>query len=106
MMQKPFLKLVLLAGVASLPLPVMAQQIDSDWSPMDDGYGSPEDAQPVDEAPVKKRGRGGKREGPRVEVVPYLEVQQVIVANLKDGGDVLTYSTVAAGVDASIATVE
>ena len=103
-MLKPVLKLLLLAGVASQPLPVMAQQIASDWSPMDDGYGSPEDAQPVEAAPAKKRGRGGKREGPRVEVVPYLEVQQVLVADLKDGGDVLTYSTLAAGVDASIAT--
>lgn len=103
-MHNPVLKLVLLAGVASLPLPAMAQQIDSDWSPMDDGYGSPEDAQPVEAAPVKKRGRGGKRDGPRVEVVPYLEVQQVLVADLKNGGDVLTYSTLAAGVDASIAT--
>lgn len=103
-MHKPLLKLLLLAGVASLPLPAMAQQIDSDWSPMDDGYGAPDEAQPVEEAPVKKRGRGGKREGPRVEVVPYLEVQQVLVADLKNGGDVLTYSTLAAGVDASIAT--
>jgi hypothetical protein len=104
MMHKTVLKTILMAGMAFPSLPAMAQQIDSEWSPVDDAYGAGEEAIPQEVAPVKKRGRGSKREGPRVEVVPYLEVQQVLVANLKDGGDVLTYSTVAAGVDASIAT--
>jgi uncharacterized protein (PEP-CTERM system associated) len=106
MMHKPIFKLVLLAGVAfCAPLPAMAQQIAPEWSPMEDGYGAPEQAQPEEAAPTKKRGRGGdKRDGPRVEVSPYIEVQQVLVADLRDGGDVLTYSTVAAGVDASIQT--
>jgi hypothetical protein len=105
MMHTPLLKLILLTGVALAPLPAMAQQIDSDWSPTDDSYGGPEEAAPSEAAPVKKRGRGGdKREGPRVEITPYIEAQQVVFADLKDGGDVLTYSTVAAGVDASIAT--
>lgn len=39
-----------------------------------------------------------------VEVTPYLEVQQVLVADLKDGSDVLTYTTVAAGIETSIQT--
>ncbi|HEV7233298.1 MAG TPA: hypothetical protein VGN36_03560 [Sphingorhabdus sp.] len=106
-MHKPALKLILLAGVALSPLPAFAQQIDSGWSPVDDAYGSPEEAAPQEAAPVKKkRGRGGdRREGPRVEITPYLEAQQVLVADLKGGGgDVLTYSTVAAGIDASVAT--
>ena len=38
----------------------------------------------------------------RTDVSPYLEVGQIATADLKNGGDVLTYSTVAAGVDASI----
>ena len=38
----------------------------------------------------------------RTDVSPYLEVGQISTADLKNGGDVLTYSTVAAGVDASI----
>lgn len=38
------------------------------------------------------------------EIAPYLEVQQILVADLKDGTDVLTYTSVAAGVDASIQT--
>lgn len=104
-MHTPVLKFILLTGVALAPLPAIAQELASDWSPMDDAYGSPEEAAPQDAAPVKKRGRGGdKRQGPRVEVTPYIEAQQVVFADLKNGGDVLTYSTVAAGVDASIAT--
>jgi hypothetical protein len=106
MMHKPVLKIVLLAGVAFASQPAAAQQIDNGWSPVDDAYGSPEEAaQSAEPAPVKKKRGRDKREGPRVEVTPYLEVQQVLVADLKGGGgDVLTYSTVAAGVDAAIAT--
>ena len=91
-----------MSGKPSSPAHAMAQQINSDWSPMDDSYGTAETAAPTSDAPVEKS-RGG-RQGPRVEVTPYIEAQQVIVADLKNGGDVLTYSTVAAGIDASVAT--
>jgi hypothetical protein len=37
----------------------------------------------------------------KVEVTPYLEAAQVLTAELKGGDDVLTYSSVAAGVDAT-----
>lgn len=41
----------------------------------------------------------------RTEISPYLEVDQLMFADLKGGnGDVLTYTTVAAGVDANIRT--
>ncbi len=40
---------------------------------------------------------------PRVDVAPYLEVQEVLSADL-NGGDVLTYTSVGAGIDASIQT--
>lgn len=39
-----------------------------------------------------------------VEIAPYIEVQQVLVADLNNGTDVLTYTSVAAGIDASIQT--
>ncbi len=103
-MHTPVFKTLLLAGAALSSVPAMAQQIDSGWSPVDDAYGSSDDAVPQEAAPAETRRRGDTRDGPRVEVTPYLEVQQVLVADLKDGGDVLTYSTVAAGIDASIAT--
>ncbi len=102
-MHKPLFKLTLLAGVAfCAPLPVMAQQLAPELSPMEDQYGASE-GQSQEAAPAESR-RGDKRDGPRVEVTPYIEVQQVLVADLQDGGDVLTYSTVAVGVDASVQT--
>lgn len=38
----------------------------------------------------------------KADVAPYIEIQQVLVADLKDGSDVLTYTSVAAGVDGAI----
>jgi hypothetical protein len=104
MMHKSVLKIALLSGVMLSPMPALAQQVDFDQSPVEDAYGSSPDAPVQEAAPVNKRARGDRREGPRVDVTPYLEVQQVLVADLKNGGDVLTYSTIAAGIDASIAT--
>ncbi|MEP7348737.1 MAG: hypothetical protein ABI668_02155 [Sphingorhabdus sp.] len=105
-MHRPVLKCILLGSIACCPsLPAMAQQIAPEWSPMDDQYGAAEEAsdgQTQEDAPKKRR--GDKRDGPRVEVVPYIEAQQVLVADLKDGGDVLTYSTIAVGADASVQT--
>lgn len=69
----------------------------------DEGCDTADEAQPENATPAKRRGRSSDmREGPRVEVVPYIEAQQVLVADLKNGGEILTYSTVAAGVDATI----
>lgn len=102
MMRKPLLNALLLAGFMLMPAHAMAQQINPDWSPTDDPYSDAGTAEQVSETPVHKP--RGRRQGPRVDVTPYIEAQQVIVADLKNGGDVLTYSTVAAGIDASIAT--
>jgi hypothetical protein len=38
----------------------------------------------------------------RTDIAPYLEVQQVFEAELNGGGDTLTYTNVAAGIDATI----
>lgn len=40
----------------------------------------------------------------KADVAPYIEIQQILVADLKDGSDVLTYTSVAAGIDSSIQT--
>jgi len=103
MMHKPLLKLALFASVATCAaFPVSAQQLAPEWSPMEEQYGASEGGST--EAAPAESSRGNKRKGPRVEITPYIEAQQVIVADLQDGGDVLTYSTVAVGVDASIQT--
>lgn len=46
--------------------------------------------------------RLGLRTG-KVKVVPYIEAQQVVSAELSPGNEVLTYTTLAAGIDASLA---
>jgi hypothetical protein len=48
------------------------------------------------------RHRGRSAEGVRTEVTPYLEVSQVVFAELSPGDEVLTYTAVAAGVDLAI----
>jgi hypothetical protein len=94
------LKVAMLAGIAAIAFPSVAsaQQIASDWSPMDDSEASQSSAV-QDEAP-----KAARRAGAAVDVTPYIEVQQVAFADLDGGRDILTYTTVAAGVDASIAT--
>lgn len=44
------------------------------------------------------------RDGARTSISPYIELDQVVFGDLKNGGDVLTYSVVAAGVDGAIET--
>lgn len=43
-------------------------------------------------------------QGKRKQISPYVDAGQVLVADLSGGGEVLTYSTIGAGVDASIQT--
>ena len=50
-------------------------------------------------------GQGGGASVPanrRSVVIPYLEVGQLVSADLKNGGDLLTYSLAAVGVDAAL----
>ena len=62
-------------------------------------------ASAADGAADKKGKRGeSQRKERRVDVSPYLEVGQVLSADLKNGGDVLTYTTAAIGVDVAVAT--
>ena len=50
-------------------------------------------------------GEAKRPRGPRqVDVSPYLSIDQRLTADLKNGGDVLTYTTVAVGVDAAVVT--
>jgi len=104
MMHKPLLKCLLLAGVMTASVPAYAQQISSQWSPLEDADGQTERRSAASDAPVKNNRNGGGGSGPLVAVVPYLEAQQMLVVDVKNGGDVLTYSTIATGIDASVVT--
>jgi hypothetical protein len=86
---------VLAFGIA--PLAAAAQTMD---------YGNPsggESAGPADAGSASgsrgERPRGG-RSGSHIS--PYIEAQQVVSAQLSPGSDVLTYSQIAAGVDATV----
>lgn len=50
-----------------------------------------------------RNGRAGRGGGHGVSITPYIEAQQIVTAELSPGDDVLTYSQLAAGVDASVA---
>jgi hypothetical protein len=52
--------------------------------------------------PVSRGRRAPSR--PRVRISPYIEVGQILTAELGNGGDVLTYSSVAVGVEAAVST--
>lgn len=45
----------------------------------------------------------GTGRGPRVTVTPYIEASQTVMAELSPGSETLTYSTLAAGIDANFA---
>ncbi|MFN5824598.1 MAG: hypothetical protein ACK44T_11320, partial [Sphingomonadales bacterium] len=89
---------MLATSAIALVAPAQAQSLESGWIPTDDSA----TASPVSEAPAPKKARSGDRA--RVEVTPYIEAQQVLLVDVSGSGEVLTYSTIAAGVDAAINT--
>ena len=97
MMRTPLSFTVLSAMLLLTTVPVQAQD-----------FGGPADETSADTAPAPatatQPGAGRRQRESRIAVSPYLEVGAILTANLSDGGDVLTYSTAAVGVEASIAT--
>lgn len=91
-------------GLAALTvvaaLPVQAQTMGYDQV----GAGSDEAASPADSpSGGGKSGRGERGKGTRrLEVTPYIEIDQIVDAQLSPGNDVLTYTQLAAGVDLGI----
>lgn len=90
--------LMLAASAIAIVAPAHGQSLESGWVPTDDAG----TVSRTSEAPAPKKARRGDRA--RVEVTPYIEAQQVLLADVGGSGDVLTYSTIAAGVDAAITT--
>lgn len=80
--------------------PALAQKLD---------YGNVDDASGGGDAggDASGKGRGGHSirsagGGARTTIQPYLEVSQNLLAELKPGDDVLTYTAIAAGVDVAL----
>jgi hypothetical protein len=91
-------RLAALAALAAcaLPLSAAAQPIDSG------GGGGPKAGAPAQDG-NGSRGRGGGARSKRTTIEPYIEAAQVVTADLSPDDEVLTYSMLAAGVDADIA---
>ena len=80
---------LILGSALTLPLlssPLAAQNIQADRSLLDSGDG-------------EEQGQSQ-----RLDFSPYIEAAQVVSAELQPGSDVVTYSRVAAGADASFGT--
>jgi hypothetical protein len=92
------------AALAALGASAHAQSIDSGSGGLSGSTGD-DSVQSGDGAPGNDRPSPGRRGGPRVghvSIEPYIEAAQIVNADLSSGGDTLTYSQLAAGVDASI----
>lgn len=99
---RPFLTIAALL-MCSTAVPALAQFSGPEAG---DAEEAAPDAAPSSAERSSARGsRDGRRQREtRVDVTPYLEVGAILSADLKNGGDVLTYSTAAVGVEANIAT--
>lgn len=97
-------KLLSLASMLAVAMPSLAQAQSLPYGDMTgggSGYGSDSSRDSVGED-------GGdadapRRTGKRVKISPYIEAQQVVFAEINPGHDTLTYSVLAAGVDAAMA---
>src|SRR5690606_27010607 len=91
------------AALAALLLAGCAGTAHAQFSSEAGGSDSVPGASAAPSAEGREAGRSERRKRRTVDVSPYLEVGQVLSAELK-GGDVLTYTTIAAGVDAAVET--
>lgn len=104
------LAVVAAAGACALPLAASAQSIgygdvvgSGGQSASRSGGDAASADTPADAAKPERRGRGGRGAGGYgVKVTPYIEAAQIVTAELSPGDDTLTYSVVAAGLDASV----
>ena len=92
------------AALAALLLAGCAGTAHAQFSSEAGGSDSVPGASAAPSAEGREAGRSERRKRRTVDVSPYLEVGQVLSAELKGGGDVLTYTTIAAGVDAAVVT--
>lgn len=95
----PYFK-CLVAGLGAGSALCLAQPSLAQTLPYGDLGGPAADAGSTDPA---EPALAPRRPGGKVQITPYIEAQQVLFAELAPGNDVVTYSVLAAGVDAAIA---
>jgi len=90
-----------LAGMACglLPLAAMAQTLSYDGGASGASDSGSAASSPADGGQSNRHKRGSRSGS---YIAPYIEAQQVVSAELSPGSEVLTYSQVAAGVDATL----
>ena len=93
-------RLVSLVALSALAMPLAARAQQMGYENVGEGGGTSGAASPLGSEKGKKR--GSNRAGKRVEITPYIEVNQLVTAELSPGSDVLTYTQLAVGVDAAI----
>jgi len=92
----------MLAGIGlALPLAVQAQSLP--YGDVSAGAGDPGDGEDAAASDDEGGTRIATHRARKVHVTPYIEAQQVVTAELSPNNETLTYSTLAAGLDASIA---
>lgn len=89
--------IVLLSAGSGLAFPLCVQAQTLSYGDVSGAGGENASAEDADLGTT--RGRGGKK----VKITPYIEAQQVAFAELSPGNDVVTYSVLAAGLDAAVA---
>ena len=87
--------------LCAVPVAAAAQSIDyGNVTGSDETSQSGSAGSGIDSGRFSRGGRGGS--GKIVDVTPYIEARQIVTAELTPGNDVLTYSVIAAGVDAEV----
>jgi len=93
----PFASLAALVAAAAMPGSAHAQTMG--YEGVDAAGGNASEPAPYSPGRSGKRqGKGGKR----IDIAPYIEVDQIVTAQITPGDEVLTYTQLAAGVDAAI----
>ena len=95
MHSQPLRKLALLSAALALTLPMAAVAKASGSDAASDGDGGSDSA-----ARAPREGARRGHAGRKIRITPYIEAAQVVQAELAPGHDVLTYTTISAGVDA------
>lgn len=93
------LALAALLGASPAAAQVGMGQVDGDLG-SGLGQGSGNESMIGDAAPTRP---SRERKGKRLEVKPYIELNQIVTTELSPGNDVLTYTQAAVGLDASVA---
>lgn len=92
--------LLTIAAVLALALPVAGHAQSIGYEGMSGGSDASEAATGKPDRAGQRAGRG--QGGKRVDIVPYIELDQIVTAELSPGSDVMTYTQAAVGVDAAI----